>query len=62
MMIRTRMRRLLAPSSPADSSSSSGTASMKFFISQIANGSDEAARNIDVQNWEFSQFSDVNSS
>src|SRR2546429_9260003 len=60
-MIRRRMRRLLAPSIEADSSSSSGTASMKFFISQIANGSDDAARKIDVQKSESSQPNVTNS-
>ena len=36
---------LPAPSVQAASSSAIGTPSMKFFISQIANGSEVAARN-----------------
>src|SRR5689334_2883107 len=59
--MRRRMRSGPAPSIDADSSSSCGTASMKFFINQIANGSDEAARNIDVQKSESSQPNETNS-
>ncbi len=45
---RSRIWRLPAPSSAAASSNSSGIWSMKFFSSQIANGSEPAARNSDV--------------
>ena len=50
-----RMRNVLAPSIAAACSSSAGTASMKFFISQIAKGKELAERNNAVAYSESSQ-------
>src|ERR1700735_195918 len=51
-----RIRSSLDPSIAAASSNSRGTWSMKFFSSQIANGTEVAASTKDVQKGELSQL------
>src|SRR5579871_1992706 len=56
MTTRQRVRSSPDPSIAAASSNSRGTWSMKFFSSQIANGTDVDASTMEVQNGELSQL------